>query len=234
MEDYRKVRDFVSEKSLKLMSHEDKNHAVTGIAITNYELIKNKEREIYFVPTNMFKAILDRKLYEATKKQAQLFGTGNANDVIEGIYKIETGFVSLSRFAEILRTEQFAYLIEVPNGVVNPNILRIDLFRDLKINSLGGYDFVGGIFHCFKHFSVDGVPLSTSKEINDLVQPKHLIVKIGEAFFGIKNNGVNPIGYVVDMHLNEKYDLRVVFYFESITQVYFLKTAFKIRKASTT
>ncbi len=116
---------------------------------------------------------------------------------------------------------------------MNNKILRIDLFRHLKINNTGNFDFVGGLFHCNKHFSFKGIPLSTSKEINEIPYVEHLIYAIIKTFF--LNTTINKKGlnYTSLIELNNKYNLRVEFYFEKETNVYFVNTAFKEKKRKT-
>ncbi|MCD9575071.1 hypothetical protein LUU93_08845 [Flavobacterium sp. SCIV07] len=209
------------------MDHEKKNHAKTGIAINNYATIEIAGRTYYLVPTNMFKAIIERNLRIASTKFPKKFGTGDAKDVIEAIYDLEPWF-DLERFIETLRTEQFCYAIEVINGKINEKLLRIDLYRDIKANKNGGFDFIGGIFHCYKHFSFEGKPLSTSKEINDIEHPKELLFKIIKTFFLGNITIVDELTSYSEIEINEKEKLRLVFYYEKNTEVFFVKTAHRI------
>lgn len=227
IEEYKIVREFIKKKSVLLMDHEKKNHAKVGIAINNYEVIEIGEKRFYVIPTNMFKAIIERNIIIASTKFPERFGNGNAKDVIKAIYDLEPWF-TLERFIEILQTEQFCYIVEIIDGEIQEKLLRIDLYRDIKENSIGGSDFIGGIFHCYKHYSFQGLPLSTNKEINDLENPKELVYKIINAFFTGKVKEVDENTFVSEVEINENEKLRLVFYYEKITGVYFVKTAHKV------
>lgn len=228
IEEYQIIKDFIKKKSLLLMDHEKKNHARTGIAINNYQTIEIAGKKFYLIPTNMFKAIIERNLRIACTEFPQQFGTGNAKDVIKAIYDLEPWF-DLERFIEILQTEQFCYVVEVINGNINKNLLRIDLYRDIKQNTKNnGFDFVGGIFHCYKHFSFEGRPLSTSTEINNIEHPKELLFKIIHAFFLGHKTTVDEFTSYSEVKINENEKLRLVFYYEKTTEVFFVKTAHRI------
>lgn len=227
LDEYKVVREFIKQKSTLLMDHEKKNHAKVGIAITNYRVLHLDGKRYYLIPTNMFKAIiLEDTLATANSTFPQLFGTGNAKDVIQSIYNVEPWF-DLDRFIEILQTEQFCYVVEVIGDKVQEKLLRIDLYRHIKQNSKGGFDFIGGIFHCYKHYSLEGNPLSTSKEINDIIHPRALIPKIINAFFNGKVTEGDKSTYISEIEINQKH-LRLVFYLEEITGVYFITTVHPI------
>lgn len=228
LEDYHRIRDFIKQKSLLLMDHEKKDHARTGIAINNYRAVVVDGKQYFIIPTNLFKAIImEGKMIDATLNSPKKFGTGNAKDVIQAIYDLEPWF-DLDRFIEILKTEQFCYVVEVIDGKVQDKLLRIDLYRDIKENKGGGFDFIGGIFHCFKHFSYKGSPLSISSEVNDITHPKELITKIIKAFFQGNVRQIDEFTFVSEVDIEEDRTLRLVFYFERNTGVYFIKTAHNI------
>lgn len=225
-EEYLKVREFIKEKSLQLMGHEQKNHARTGIAIENYELYSSNGKNYYLVPTNIYKTIIERNLLIARENNPELFGTGNAKDVIKAIFNVEP-WLDLDRFTEVLMSEQFCYIVQIENGHPNEKILRLDLYRQLKINENGKVNFIGGIFHAFKHFSYKDKYLSTSKEINNIANPKELTHLIIEAFFSDQLIQTDENVYKAELVINGK-NFRFIFYYEKITGVYFLKTVYRI------
>ena len=227
IEEYKIVREFIKQKSVLLMDHEKNNHAKVGIAINNYELVVIGGKRFYVIPTNMFKAIIERNIIIACTTYPERFGTGNAKDVIKAIYDLEPWF-TLERFIETLQTEQFCYVVEVIEGKLQEKLLRIDLYRDIKENKKEGFDFIGGIFHCYKHFSFQGVPLSINKEINDLKHPKELVYNIISAFFSGDVKEVEENTFVSEVKINDAENLRLVFYYEKNTEVYFVKTTHKI------
>lgn len=226
--DHKMINDFIKMKSVELMKHEKKNSARIGFSEENFENIRIDNRNFYFISTNVFQIIVNEILPIATNRFSERFGTGNARDVISAIHEIHQWF-DLERYIEILKTENFCYVSEIVDNKISDKILRIDLFREIKLNSKNKFDFVGGIFHCYKHFSFDGKPLSTSNEINDLKYPKELLHKIAEAFFihNLTNSKANT--YIAEIEIDLEYNLKTVFYFEKKTGVYFLKTAHKIQ-----
>lgn len=225
-EEYLKVREFIKNKSLHLMDHEQKNNAKTGIAIGNYERYSSNGKHYYLIPTNIYKAIIERNLLIARINNPELFGTGHAMDVLEAIHNVEPWY-DLERFADVLRSEQFCYIVEVENNIINEKILRLDLYRQLRTNEDGKSDFVGGVFHAFKHFSCENMYLSTTKEINNIDNPKELTHLILEAFFSNNLVKIDENTYKVELKINNK-NFRFIFYHEINTGVYFLKTVYRI------
>jgi hypothetical protein len=218
------VRSFLSNKSLSLMDHEGKEYCIAEVSISNYEKYTIDNRIFYLTPTNIFETIIDKHLISARIKYPARFGTGNANDVIKAIYDIEPWF-SLQLYTKILREEQYCYVIELLGKKVNPKVLRIDLFRLIEKNATGGYDFVGGFLHCLKHFSYKNKPLSTGNEIINIAQPKELIYKIIDAFYFTTQNTQKEQIFISELEINNKHKLKVIFYYEKKTDVYFINTA---------
>lgn len=228
-EEFQRTRQFIEEKALALMKHETKDAAKTGFPINNYRKYLVQGRTFYCIKSNVFKVIIEDYHQQAQKKYPEKFGTGNAIDVIEAIYNIYPIF-DLERFTEFLCSEQFAYIIESKDGNIINKILRIDLFRQLDENEKGQKEFTGGIFHSFKHFSIDNINLSTGLDIHNIQYPEQLLHLATEAFFIAEGNHDNPKKLISFVHLDEKYDLKFVFYFEENTQVYFINTIHKVGK----
>lgn len=228
-EEFQKTRQFIKKKSFDLMNHETKDAAKVGFPINNYRKYLLHGRTFYCVKSNVFKVIIEEYLIKAQTKYPEKFGTGEAMDVIEAIYNLEPTF-DLKRFAEFLQNEQFAYIIESEKGEIIDKILRIDLFRQLNVTEKGQKEFTGGIFHCFKHFSIDNINLSTGKDIHNIQYPEQLLHLATEAFFIADGNHENPKKLVSFVSLDEKYKLKFVFYLEENTQVYFIKTIHKVAK----
>lgn len=228
-EEFQKTREFIEKKSLDLMKHETKDAAKMGFPINNYRKYLLQGRTFYCIKSNVFKVIIEEYLQKAQKQYPEKFGTGNAIDVITAIYNLEPTF-DLNRFVGFLQNEQFAYVIESKDGEITDKILRIDLFRKLDENEKGYKEFTGGIFHSFKHFSVDNVNLSTGQDIHNIQCPEELLHLAAEAFFIAESNHENPKKLVSFVNLDDKYNLKFVFYFEVNTQVYFIKTIHKVAK----
>jgi hypothetical protein len=198
----------------------------------NYTYYEKEGKKYYLPKTNTFKHITGNVLTDACQKFPKHFGTGNANDIIEAIYKIDPVIFLLKDFVHFLQNEQFCYVVEGSEKRLNEKILRIDLFREIKPNKQGRFDFVGGLFHANKHFSFKGIPLSTGTEINDISSVEYLIYKIAESFFSENMKHKKGLNYTSLIPLNEKYNLRVEFYFGKKTGVYFINTVFKEKNLS--
>lgn len=227
-EEFQATRSYVEETALKLMKHERKNDAVTGVPIDNYRVITFGNRKFYSVQTNTFQIIADEYLLQAQKSTPEKFGTGEANDVIEALFLVNPipGF-DLKRFAEFLSHERCTYIFEAKNGAVVDRVLRIDLYRHLKPDTKGRTEFVGGLLHAIKHFSRDGINFSTGKGGHEIKDPQSLIAEITEAFFSKEGTFETPDQYVVIKPYDESYNLKFVFYREENTGVFFLKTIYK-------
>lgn len=225
-EEYHKTREYVQKKALELMSHENRNDAVTGVPLQNYRLFSIDDRFFYSVQGNTFKVVVDEFLMDAQESYPDNFGTGEAHDVIEALRLINP-LCELQRFIEYLSHEQFTYVFEAPNGVVVDRILRIDLFRLLKPDKKGKNEFIGGLFHALKHFSKNGVNYSTGVGGHEIDSPQDLVREIVDAFFSLDGEYETPNEYVVLKPYDEGYNLKFVFYREVNTGVFFLKTVYK-------
>lgn len=137
---------------------------------------------------------------------------------------------SLEKYADYLKNEHFAWIVEVDKGEVKGNVLRLDLFRNLKAvidSKKGELEFIGGIFHAFKHFSLNGRPLSTHQAKNDLDHPNCIFDIAIRGFFINEDKIVTKNSIKSSIKLDNKYILELVFYYEEKTDVYFLKTIIK-------
>ena len=225
-DEYQKTRSFMEEKALALMKHEKKDMVKSGLPIDNYNRYIIGNRSFYSMKANVFKHIIGSHWIRAQQEFPEKFGTGHAMDVVEAIHAIEPTF-DLPRFAEFLVNEQFAYVIEIKDGEVIPKVLRIDLFRELKKDKNGNLEFVGGIMHAAKHFSVNDVNLATGNDKHNISDPEEIIRLAVEAFF-VANGMVEPPNKLVSrVSIDDKYDLKFVFYHETVTDVHFIKTIHK-------
>ena len=86
----------------------------------------------------------------------------------------------------------------------------------------------GGLFHCLKHFSLNGIGLNNNKnEKNDTFDLFHITYLLGHAFKDAVNNHSNE-GTII---INDTHKLRAVFYKEEeLTGIYFVKTMRKESK----
>ncbi len=226
LQDWEVLGNAIEEKALRLMRHEKKDFAKTGLDLSNYEEIIIGKRAFYAISTPVFRAILEEVLPEATRNYPDLFGTGRAEDVVQALYQTRP-FGKAEKFATLLGHEQFCYVLEVTDGQLNEGVLRIDLFRDIKQDEKGS-GFVGGIFHAFKHFSYDGIPLFTGQDQHD-IQPSAIVFLLTKAFFWDAGTSVSDKEYKVRSPWDGRYDIQYAFYYEPLTAVYFVNTAFKVK-----
>lgn len=230
-EEYSATKKFIEKVSMNLFEHEkgQRESAKVGFPYINYCDYYIEGRRFFCVKTNVFKALIDSHIVKAQKKYPQLFGTGNAKNVIKAIYNVEKT-LQLNWFSDFLRKEQFAYIFEYKNQNDFDKVLRIDLFRRLDKNCLNKYDFTGGIMHAFKHFSIDGINLSTGKDINNLQNPEELLIKATKAFFINKLEAKGEKKFDTYDKIDEKYSLKFSFFFEPKTNnIYHLNTVFKTK-----
>ncbi len=170
-------------------------------------------------------------LLEAVKQHPQKFGTGDARDVVEAIRLIETTFDNTQRQAEFLQNEQFGFIMENVGGVIQNEVLRIDLFRGIKPHPKSGKpDFEGGLFHAFDHFSYQGTNLATGSDKNDIAHPEEIIGLAIKAFFMPEEKEETAKGFIGRISLDENNWLKFSFYYEPVNGVHFISTVHKERK----
>lgn len=157
------------------------------------------------VATNVFNETINNNLVKAVEIYPEKFGKHDTNLVLEALYNIAP-IGDLEYFKSLLSEENFAYTFDLGN-LSNEKVLRIDLFRIDK-----GTEFVGGIFHAFKHFNYNGSPLSTDKGETKIGHPKFLIENAVDAFYNYEFQfGNKPKTFVSFSEFNGK-KLQFVFY----------------------
>jgi len=237
-EEYQAAQAFLETKALGLMQLEKKDMAKTGFPYQSYRTHSMDGRMFYTVHSNVFRHIMSKGfLMEAVSKHPEKFGTGDAMDVVEAIRLIEPSFDTTDRHAEFLRNDQFCLIMENKNGVIQDQVLRIDLFRDIKPplqDPTGKPEFIGGIFHSFKHFSLNGVNLSTGKDINEINDPDNIFDLAIKAFYMPEEAEQTPKGFNSRISLNDNYWLQFSFYLEQVNGVHFINTIMKKEKKKVT
>ena len=224
------IREFTVNKAQDLLRHESdvKSYGSVGLPYRNHYEIVVENRRFIIIAKDVFFEIVHSVLIEASEKYPHLFGQNKAELVVEAIYNIYHDF-NIEYFTEFLKNNQFAWIVELKNDIVADKILRIELFRQIKPqkDSPEKTEFIGGIFHAFKHFSYNGVPLSYNKEINNFDHPTEIFEYIIKAFFFENHEEEiinNKIYCISKTNLNERYDLRFVFYFEPATKIFFINS----------
>jgi hypothetical protein len=234
-EEYDALMAFMNEHIINLWNHENTvraeeeqlNSTQTGFSIC--DIVKYNVEEgvcFYLIYNSTFLRIINHDLPNTINLYPIKFGTGNANDVIDGLYQM-SGFppyYSAAEYGEFLSNIP-CYVVYKRNGEFDNDILRIDLFRHLepaKNAENNKMEFVGGLLHALKHFSMNGINLSTGKDINDVSDVSHIIYLIAMAFRLKSGEGMK---YEAEQPLYSKdYVLQYHFYKEEESGVYFLKT----------
>lgn len=179
-EEYDELNSFLEPRIMSLWKHENEHNHVqdytqTGFPINSiFKYHTDIEGEfIYVIYNSLFLSLLDNYLPIAITKYPELFGTGNALDVLEALYTCSNySFGDIVSYRECLQDVP-CYIVYKKNGNFCNDILRLDLFRDIKNDSKKSItDFIGGLFHALKHFSLGGINLSINKEINDVLDGK--------------------------------------------------------------
>jgi len=234
---YKKIKDFIKARALSIKIDENKNSEQITFPISNYfdynPIIDNPK--YYCISTNTFKSIIldNNILSEIATKDSTFFETGNAKDVLKGLLEYNETYQSfwgndINKLECFLAKNAFSYVVKVDNNEINNEVLRLDLFREVK-NNEKSFDFVGGLFHSFKHFSVGGVNLTTGTELSELYHTLRIVDYSLKAFFESARE-VNKNGFISQVSYNEKYYLRFVFYHNQNTNTYYINTIIKKEK----
>ncbi len=216
--------------AIALGKHENKNAIKVRFAITNYRKVSIENKDFYYSGSNIFLGIVDQYLLEAQDRFPEKFGNNNAVTVLSALNKTRYLHHRLIDAIRIYKNENFIWVYDSLNEGDDNRVLRLDLFRMLKPVPLEKrkWAFVGGILHVLKHFSFNGKNLSTGKDINDVTNVEEVIFMIIKAFFIIGGEfDEKEEKYTVYLRLNEKYNLKLAFYREKNTNVFFINTAHK-------
>ncbi|TPD71271.1 hypothetical protein [Flavobacterium microcysteis] len=234
-EEYKRLQVRAKKISLALMKKEDKNYAKVTFPIQNYRKVSIDNQDFYYAGTNIFLGIIEEVLFEAKRQFPKNFGNGNAVSVVHALNKTRFLHSRLKDAIRIYGNENFIWVYDNLDDGEENKILRLDLYR--KIDKIPRkkrkWTFTGGLFHALKHFSMNGKPLSTGTDINDVINPEHVIYLITKAFFTeVGTFDKKGETCMVFMNLDSKYNLKFIFYYEKVTSVYFIKTIYKEKKTT--
>ena len=219
------IRNFIRAKSLLLMKSERRSFTKSGFDISHYHEIECAGRKFAVISTNVFYQILNSVLIEACEKYPEYFGKDDVAKVFEALYQIEN-MVPIDQFSDFLKTEQFAWVLELVDEDVSPHILRIELFRQINIlkNDESKNEFTGGVFHSFKHFTYRGIPLPTKKENKEINHPNSIIEILIQGFFFTELNMKSENKYESNINLQNGKNLYFSFYKESVNGISFVNS----------
>lgn len=227
--EFKEISDIFQKEMKAIALHEDKDSWYGGVHRNNCFVSKLDEGILlYQMFTPAFVPFISEVYLNALINHQELFGTGNAKDVIHALY-LESNARNWdeARYIEYLSKEVFCLLICKNKDSFFKDVLRIDLFRDIRESktSKGNFDFVGGIFHALKHFSIEGISASISPNQKvDLYDVEQLIWPIAHAFYiGTWNNGNRKNTYESSIkYLGKNFTLE--FYKENSLNVSFVNS----------
>lgn len=231
-DEYKKIQERAELIAIALGKQENKNFVKVRFPIQNYRKITIDDRDFYYGGTNIFLGILEGVLLDAQNKFPDKFGNNNAVTVLSALNKTRYLHYRLIDAIRIYKNENFIWIYDNINDGDENRIVRLDLFRILKAVPFEKkkWEFIGGLFHALKHFSFNGKNLSTGKDINNVDNIEDVVFMIIKAFYTTGGH-FDETGekYTILLKLNDKYNLKFVFFHEKNTKVYFINTIYKQR-----
>lgn len=231
-EEQRKLMSDLDEISNRIAKNEGKDN---WIALHDLNLMhcrrfiwNNTECHYFILPCHNFEnLIMSEKIVEIVQKKQDLFGTNCTYDVLKGIYDILDPTRDFDSFVEMMSKEQFAYMGELgENGLKRDKVLRLDFFRMTDDQES---EFIGGLFHAFKHFNLRGYAITSKQGEVELSWVNHFMDALARAFFrGTYDQTIDadrPHDRVSRINFLE-HTYKFVFYYNDEADVYFLNTAY--------
>ena len=236
-EKYRQISSILEKKTKIIWEYENKSRIVKGekelemyqygFSIADCFNATADGITFYFVFNYSFLNIVSNKILSAIDKYPSSFGTGNAQDVIDALYKLSKMGLSQENYISYLQDFACCYILYEYNNAMCNNILRVDLLRYMKDNeTTHKKEFVGGLLHSLKHFSKDGKNLSVGKDVNDVSKMDDILIYIGRAFIECGQN--KPKDNTVEILIKDGKCMRFAFYCDTEKETYYLKTAYRI------
>lgn len=227
--EFKEISDIFQKEMKAIALHEDKDSWYGGVHRNNCFVSKLDEGILlYQMFTPAFVPFISEVYLNALINHQELFGTGNAKDIIHALY-LESNARNWdeARFIEYLSKEVFCLLICKNKDSFCKDVLRIDLFRklDKSKKTPGNYEFTGGLFHALKHFSIEKKSASIlPNQKVDLYDIEQLIWPIAHAFYrGIWSNGNRKNTYESSInYLGKSFNLD--FYKEESLNVSFINS----------
>lgn len=237
LEKYKTISAILEKKTHEIWKHENEerlkkheqelNGYENGYSIADCYSVKEGDSTIYFAFNFSFIKLISVRIPQAIDRLNYLFGTGNANDVLNAIYQVSQTEFEKDEYIEYIRNLSCCYIIFEKHDGIQDSILRVDMFRQLDNNKSNPFvkDFTGGLLHALKHFSINGYNLSTGKEVNettDISNISNILPRIASAFIECINSNSSS----VTIPYKDNNYMKCGFYHELITNVYYLNTCF--------
>ena len=242
-QEYDNLMKYLQPIFRKIWEHENEQRNKVGKALNVFQFrypicncirykTENCDEYFYVIYSTGFLKTISQQIILAQQQYPEKFGTGNADDVIEAFYSV-SGYIAFgdkNAFLDYLIDYNCCYVVYKNNGLFS-DVLKIDLLRRILPNKKvpSKSDFVGGLLHVLKHFSVEGKNLATGNDVNNVFDIRHIIYLIAMAFTLKKQCNKDYRIYEAFQKI-DKGMMRASFYKEEVANVYYLKTYFKDRK----
>ena len=247
-EEYPLLREFLEEKTSKLWRHEVNDQLAKGKDPKNayqsgfspyYTATYNSPSGVRFflVWTATFgRMVFDYDYYVAFLRYPDLFGTGNADDVLLALFENinkEGGNIfdwDVKKYSDYLQKEECCYIVKKEGDSFSESFLRIDLFRMICPNKDRPElkEFVGGLFHVLDHFAINNKNLGTSTETFNVSFVDEVVLYCIEAFAKSQMVSENEAIGIIDV--DDSHQLKISFYKETESGAFYIKTAHPIRR----
>lgn len=242
-QEYDDLMNYLQPIFRKIWEHENEERNKVGKTLDAFQFgfsiydcihykTENCDEEFYIIYNTGFLKTISHQIILAQQQCPEKFGTGNADDVIDALYSVSgyNAFGDKNAYLDYLIDYNCCYVVYKNNGLFG-DVLKIDLLRRILPNKKvpSKSDFVGGLLHVLKHFSVEGKNLATGNDINNVFDVGHIIYLIAMAFRLKKQCDKDNLIYEAFQNLDNG-KMHVSFYKEKVANVYYLKTYFKDRK----
>lgn len=242
-QEYDDLMNYLQPIFRKIWEHENEERNKVGKTLDAFQFgfpiydcihykTENCDEDFYIIYNTGFLKTISHQIILAQQQCPEKFGTGNADDVIDALYSVSgyNAFGDKNAYLDYLIDYNCCYVVYKNKGTFG-DVLKIDLLRRILPNKKvpSKSDFVGGLLHVLKHFSVEGKNLATSNDINNVFDVRHIIYLIAMAFRLKKQCDKDDLIYEAFQNL-DKGKMHVSFYKEKVANVYYLKTYFKDRK----
>lgn len=234
---YDKTREFVEKKAYNLWIHEneilkkknlpEKNMFQYGFNIDECFCYELTDVKIIFLLNTFFLKNINTNIVLSQNTSSELFGTGNALDVLSALFNNSRTLVDFEQYILLQKDFACCYVVFMRDGNLEDEVLRIDMFRKLDQNKQHQKkkDFTGGLLHILKHYSIKGKNLSVGNDKNDVDSIDQILIDIARAFICKQSDKRCDTDFVSVIDNNNNHKLKVVFYREVNTNVYFIKTS---------
>lgn len=237
IQEYNALMDYMKSKLKSLWNHENEEREKLGKELINMFQFGfpisdinrhgiNENNDFYIVFNGSFLKMINSSIFDATTEYPNKFGTGDAKDVIDALYNT-SGYKywgTKQDYINFLTEHACCYIVYRDNGVFS-DILRIDMLRSTMPNKENPtkIDFVGGLLHTLKHFSIKDQNLSTGTYVYNVFDIRHIVYLIGMAFRLKNGEGTK---YKSLQELTNAIML-ASFYKEEVTGIFFLNSYYK-------